>query len=453
MTSSSSAHVVAVVGGATAGAEIAGRLSERGAVVVVFEQNVRPFGKIEDGLPRWHVGLRNKEFQAIAQKLSQPNVYVVPNTRLGRDVDFAELCRSWGFSAVVVAVGAWRDRPLPLAGAERFVGKGLVYQNPFIVWFNHQHDPAYQGEHFHVADGVAVVGGGLASIDVMKLLMLETTRQELQKRGVDVGPLEEFEQRGIPETLKKHGLGFADLGLQGATLYYRRRIEDMPLAEIPADATAERRTKVEGSRRKIVEKAADKYCFRVVPLCAPEELLVEGDRLVGLRFRKCDCLDGKLVPTAETLEHRAPFVVSSIGSIPEPVPGIPMSGELFGFSDKALGRVDGFPNVFSTGNVVTGKGNIVASRKHAVVVSHHIIESFLGIGTDAHQAEAQWADGANETAGVTAANVQRFLDTAEKPHRDTLERILSRVRNRQAMVGYAGNLAGWLEKHPPPADD
>jgi NADPH-dependent glutamate synthase beta subunit-like oxidoreductase len=48
-------HAVAVVGGATAGAEAAGMLAARGVTVVVFEQNPRPYGKIEDGLPRWHV--------------------------------------------------------------------------------------------------------------------------------------------------------------------------------------------------------------------------------------------------------------------------------------------------------------------------------------------------------------------------------------------------------------
>ena len=73
-------HLVAVIGGATAGAEVAGRLAERGVRVVVFEMNPRPFGKIEDGLPRWHVGLRQKEYETIREKLSRPGVEFVPNT-------------------------------------------------------------------------------------------------------------------------------------------------------------------------------------------------------------------------------------------------------------------------------------------------------------------------------------------------------------------------------------
>ena len=37
---------------------------------------------------------------------------------------------SWGFSAVVLACGAWRDRPLPVEGADAFVGRGLDLPEP-----------------------------------------------------------------------------------------------------------------------------------------------------------------------------------------------------------------------------------------------------------------------------------------------------------------------------------
>src|SRR5215467_6952034 len=88
MPTAPSRHVVAVVGGATAGAEAAAMLADRGVVVVVFDQNARPYGKIEDGLPRWHVKLRRKEYETINDKLSRPGVYFVPCTKVGRDIDF-----------------------------------------------------------------------------------------------------------------------------------------------------------------------------------------------------------------------------------------------------------------------------------------------------------------------------------------------------------------------------
>ena len=138
-------QVVAIIGGATAGAEAAGMFADRGALAVVFEQNARPYGKIEDGLPRWHVKLRRKEYELVNEKLDRPGVYFVPLTRIGRDVDFRDLVTDWGFSAVVLAQGAWRDRPLPVEGAERYVGRGLLYQNAFIHWFNHFDRARLQG--------------------------------------------------------------------------------------------------------------------------------------------------------------------------------------------------------------------------------------------------------------------------------------------------------------------
>ena len=114
MADSKPSHCVAVIGGATAGAEVADRLASQGVTVVVFEQNPRPFGKIEDGLPRWHAALRRKEYDTITRKLGRDGVHYVPNTHIGRDVDFPDLTQAWGFSAVILANGAWRDRSLPV---------------------------------------------------------------------------------------------------------------------------------------------------------------------------------------------------------------------------------------------------------------------------------------------------------------------------------------------------
>ena len=123
--------------------------------------------------------------------------------------------------AVVLAVGAWKDRPLPIPGASAYVNRGLVYHNPFIISFNHSEDPTFSGTHFEASDGVLVVGGGLASIDVMKVLMLETTRKALRTRGIEVA-LNEIETKGIPKILGEKGLRWKDLRLKGATLFFRR---------------------------------------------------------------------------------------------------------------------------------------------------------------------------------------------------------------------------------------
>jgi len=443
------APCVAVISGATAGAEVACRLAERGAVVVVIEQNSRPFGKIEDGLPRWHHALRRKEYDNIRDKLSRPGVHFVPMTRVGRDLGFAELAREWGFSAVVLANGAWSDRPLPLEGADAFVGKGLIYQNPFIIWFNHANEAAYEGERFVPLDGTMVVGGGLASIDVAKVLMLETTRQAARERGVEL-PMFELEVKGIPKSLAAHGLSFEDLGLEGCTIFYRRDVEDMPLSEPPPGATPERIEKVRKGRRRILEKAMEKFRFKMEPLCMPDGLLTENDRLVGLRFRRTKIENGRVVPQDERFEARGSCVISSIGSIPEPIAGIPMKGELFEFSDWDLGRLSDYPSVFSVGNVVTGKGNIVASRKHAAHVTEDAIERFLGLDESGHEGEEALLEGAREQARQAAERIHAQLAPHPPASPDTIARILERVKERQREIGYTGDLDTWLARVTPP---
>jgi NADPH-dependent glutamate synthase beta subunit-like oxidoreductase len=448
MTDSVPRAVVAIVGGATAGAEAAGVLADRGVVSVVFEQHPRPYGKIEDGLPRWHVKLRRKEYEAINAKLDRPEVHFVPSTKIGRDVPFPELVGTWGFTAVLLAHGAWRDRPLPIEGADRFVDRGLVYQNPFIHWFNHATEGGYHGPRYELADGAIVVGGGLASIDVMKVLQIETTRHALAARGIEVETLR-LEHEGIPEVLGAHGLTWESLGLRGATLFYRRRVEDMPLTEIPENVDPIRRRKFETTRRRILEKATAKYLFHVRPERMPVGLLVEDDRLVGLRFQHTRVEDGRAVPVDGAFEAaRAPLVVSSIGSVPDPIPGIARRGTLYDYADPELGRVRGYENVFAIGNVITGKGNIAVSRKHSLRVASRLVERFLGLG--GHEGEERMLDSEVARARDGAAPIAAWVTRRPRLDEAQLAALLARVRARQVAVGYAGTYREWIARVTPP---
>ena len=433
---------VAVIGGATAGAEVAGRLAERGAIVVVFEMNRRPYGKIEDGLPRWHVALREKEYQTVRTKLGHPNVHYVPNTKIGQDIDFEKLTSEWNFTSVVLANGAWRDRPLPIDGVDEYVGRGLVYQNPFIVWFNHNQESDYDGERFETPDGAIVVGGGLASIDVVKVIMLENAVKKLAERGVETD-LVELEVKGIPKICKQHELEIGDLGLEGPTLFYRRRVEDMPLMDAPEGADEKRIAKVEAGRARMLAKAQEKYGFNMEPLCSPQAAIVEDGKLVGLRFVRNVMKDGRPTPTDETFERRGPVIISSIGSIPEAIDGIAMRGELFDFQDWDLGRLDGYPTVFSVGNVVTGKGNIVASRKHAAQVTEQAIEKFLGLDENREGEEAAMA-AAHEEVAAEAEAIAEAISAQEPASPETIGSILERVAAHQKRAGYEDDLEAWL---------
>jgi NADPH-dependent glutamate synthase beta subunit-like oxidoreductase len=405
-------QAVLIVGGAVAGSEAVAQFTQQGILTIVMEQNPRPYGKIEDGLPRWHVKLRRQEYDKIDAKLSHPYVRFIPLTKLGHDITLEEIL-GWGLSAVCLANGAWRDRPLPVSGIDAYIDRGFYYQNPFVYWFNHYEDPGYDGPNCEAPDGAIVVGGGLASLDVVKILQLEAVGRALKAKGLP-GEMLELEHKGIRRSLDALGTTMADLGVKGCTLYYRRRIEDMPLQEPPDNPTPEQIAKTGLVRRKLLQNFLDKYLFIFHERHAPVGLIVEGDRLVGLKFAETEVKEGKAVLKSGTeKEVRAPLVISSIGSIPEPVQGIEMKGELYRIKDENTGEVEGLPGVFALGNAVTGKGNIQVSFKHGRLVGLHVCDYLRG------------------RPALPPTNVAA---------------IEAKVKSLQEKVGYSGDYKEWITK-------
>lgn len=434
--------VVAIVGGAVAGSEAAAVCARHGAIAVVFEQGTKPYGKIEDGLPRWHEKLRHQEYAKIDENLSNPRVLFVPKTSIGRDVSFETLVHDLGFSAVLLANGAWRDRPLGIPGVDAYVGKGLAYQNAFVQWFNHYHEPGYEGPGFEVHDRTIVVGGGLASVDVAKIVNLELYARALRKRGIEVDVVQ-LEIDGIPETLKKYGIAQEELGIHGCTLVYRRRKQDMPLAAV-SGSSPEQIAKAENARVKIMERVERKYAVRFEGLASPVAPIVDGDRLVGLRCLR-NRVEGRGVePVAGSeFELRGPMVISSIGSVPYPIPGVPTKGELYDYEDFTTGRIRGVPHLFGLGNVLTGKGNIRDSRENAEEVASFVIEDFLGVA-DEGEPEGLIPDPALETR----ESVRRILEAviAERTvEPETARRILDFVKAWWDAIEYPGSYRRYLE--------
>lgn len=441
-------HVVAVIGGATAGAEIAHILARRGALVIVFEQNARPYGKIEDGLPRWHAKQRKDEYAEINRRLDYPNIEFVPLTKLDSKLTFDDLRTGWGLNAIVLTTGAWRDRPFPAAGADQFIGRGLIYQNPLIYWFNHHEERGYDGPRYELSPGGIVIGGGLASIDVVKVLQIETALAALRARGIDEQMIR-LEREGVDAVLQSHNLKWDDLGVAACKLFYRRRVIDMPLSDIPPDAPPKRAESLRMARIKILEKAQRKYLFEFKDQRVPTGLLIEDGRLVGLEMSHTEVIDGKartLPGTAEPI--RGPFVVSSIGSIPEPMAGVPQKGEVYAYEDLSIGLLmNGATRVYAAGNVLTGKGNIKDSLDSGTEIGVHVAERYLGLSPDERPA---LTDVAREAAHEAGEQIAASIEGTSKLSPDAVDRIRTRVRELQKSVGYEGDYHGWLAKITPP---
>jgi NADPH-dependent glutamate synthase beta subunit-like oxidoreductase len=437
-------HFVAVIGGAISGSVAAETLSDHGIRVAVFEQNTRPYGKIEDGLPRWHVEQRKQEYARIDARMKKPNVYFIPSTKLGQDFHLPQLFE-WGFSAVILANGAWRDRELGVPEAEQYVGKGLLYQNPFIYWYNHKNEKDYLGPHYETPDEAVVVGGGLASIDVVKVLQLENYERALRARGIETS-MHELD-KGIPEVCKAQGIKPEELGVKGCLLIYRRREQDMPLAQPPDNATPEQTVKTEQIRQKMLRLARDKYLFRTQDRRLTTGIIVENGRLAGLKVVETK-IEGRKAEPIPGSEHelRAPLVVSSIGSVPEKLSGINMNGEYYTFAGNDVPRYTAMDRVFGVGNVVTGQGNIRVSLVHSQKVTKRLVDFMKadagGATAGADSAEQQVA-GAMDAIGKQIEAIPQLSD-------HQIAEVERQVHVLQQKAGFTSDYDSWIAKVTPP---
>jgi len=444
MTEHSGHHFIAIFGGSVAGSEAAFQLADKGFRVVVFEQNLLPYGKIEDGLPKWHAKLRDKEERLIDDKLNHDNIRYVPGVKLGRDIDFEDIVNNWGFSAILLATGAWKDRPLPVTGIDRFINKGLVYQNPFVYWFNHYHEPNYNSQQYAIPDGALVVGGGLASLDVIKIIMIETVQKALVQRGISTNMFEL--DRSIAKVLEAHDLTLDKLGLQGATLVYRRRDVDMPLSSLPKD-TPEQAAKAEVVNKKILDNFQQKYLFNFMGCCMPYGMIVENDKLTGLQLQRTEVKDGKVVPVdGEVFDFHTTMVVSSIGSIPEKIPGIPAEGSLFQIADPESCKLKGYDHVFALGNAVTGRGNIKESLEHGKQTTQAIMEDHLEWRDEDYQ---KWLRGTEENIASQVNTIAEEVVRKKFMPDEVIRSILEKTRHLQEKVNYPYDYNQWIARNTP----
>lgn len=435
-----SEHYIAIFGGAVAGSEAAYQLNQKNINVVVFEQNTLPYGKIESGLPKWHHKLRDRQEGLIDERLSDPRIKFVPSVHLGKDLDIRDLSENWGFSAVLLATGAWRDRPLPIEGIDDYLDKGFYYQNALSDWFNNNHDPDYSKYDYHIPDGTIIIGGGLASIDVAKITMIESVRDALTKRNIQIDALT-LEKKGVIPALEELGLNLEKLGLSGSTLVVRGGIVDMPLSPLPENPTEEEKQKAAEVRKKLVAKVTERFGFRIMEYRNAVDKIVVNGRLSGLVLKSTEHKEDK-----ELYKVQTPLVISAIGSIPQPIPGLAQDGEIYRVKDLQTGELEGLKHVYALGNAVTGQGNIRRSQSHSRQVSEELFTSILAMD------EADYEKMFEETASEATQKINTLFNLIEGGDRCTLsqiEAINAKIAELQKKVAYSGDYNEWVEAYRP----
>jgi NADPH-dependent glutamate synthase beta subunit-like oxidoreductase len=182
----------------------------------------------------------------------------------------------------------------------------------------------------------------------------------------------------------------------------------------------------------------------------PIGLVVEDGRLAGLKVVETK-VEGRRADPIPGSEHelRAPLVISSIGSVPEIIPGVSMKGEYLAFANDDLPQYSGCDRVFGVGNIVTGQGNIRASLVHAQEVTNQLIEKYMGV--DSGDASPVALHAAAEARGAAQARaLADCIDSLPALSDNEIAAIEQRIRTQHERVGYTADYDTWIARETPP---
>jgi hypothetical protein len=254
-------------------------------------------------------------------------------------------------------------------------------------------------------------------------------------------------EKGIPELCKKHGIKPEELGVKGCLLIYRRREQDMPLAQPPDNATPEQIAKTEQVRQKMLRIARDKYLFRFQDRRLTTGIVVENGRLAGLKVVETK-IEGRKAEPIPGSEHelRAPLVVSSIGSVPEKLSGINMSGEYYTFAGKDMPRYTGMDRVFGVGNVVTGQGNIRVSLIHSQKVTKRVVDCMKGNDGNA----GAGAGSAEQQVATEMDAIGKQIEAIPQLSDHQMADVERQVHALQQKAGFTADYDSWIAQVTPP---
>ena len=182
---------VAIIGAGPAGLSAGYYLARRGYRPVIFEALPVPGGMVHVGIPEYR--LPRYVIRRETELIEQEGVEIRYNTRLGRDVAFADL-EGMGFEATFVAVGAHLGRPLGIPGETL---PGSMDAIDFLR-------KVALGEKVKIGERVLVLGGGNSAMDAARTsvrlgakhvqVVYRRTRHEMPANPWEI---EEAEEEGV----------------------------------------------------------------------------------------------------------------------------------------------------------------------------------------------------------------------------------------------------------------
>lgn len=369
---------VAIVGSGPAGFYTADALVNSGTEVTVdfIERLPTPFGLIRGGVAPDHQTTKNVARKYEKTALLDPVRYY-GNVEVGRDIGLDELRGI--YDAVVLAIGAPRDRKMNIPGEDKI---GVFGSADFVGWYNGHPDFKDLDPDLNIK-AAAVIGVGNVAIDVARLLV--RTREELAtaditdyaEEAICNSPLEDvyiFGRRG-PVEAKFTNVELREMGKlqQSVPVVDPEQLPD-EVGDLP---DREKRLKAKNleTLKEFAQRKPDEKPKRVHFgfFASPVEVL-GGEQVEGLRLERTRVEDGRAVGSGELFDVPCGLVVPAIGYRSDPLDGAPFDDKQ-GIVPNDDGRVD--DGLYAVGWIKRGPTGVISSnRPDGVTVAEHIHQDF-----------------------------------------------------------------------------
>ena len=372
---------VAIVGSGPAGFYTADALlKQHGDVQIdILDRLPSPYGLIRAGVAPDHQTTKkvSRNFERTA--LDARTRYF-GNVEIGRDISLDELRET--YDAVVLAIGAPKDRALGIPGEDK---RGVYGSADFVGWYNAHPDFRDLDPDLNT-QSVAVIGNGNVAIDIARVLvktpaeMATADLPDYAAARIHRAPITDvymFGRRG-PIEAKFTNVELREMGKLEVCVPQVDPAVLPPAVDESYDLSdRDRRLKERNlaSLHEFAKRRADELSRRVhfEFYAAPAEIL-GGDRVEGLRLERTEVVDGRAIGTARFFEIECGMVIPAIGYRSEPLAGAPYDAGR-GLIPNRDGRVaDG---LYAVGWVMRGPTGVIATnRPDGVCVARHIGADF-----------------------------------------------------------------------------
>lgn len=382
---------VAVIGSGPSGFYTVEALKKSGRDVRVdmIERLPTPFGLIRGGVAPDHQ--TTKKVARVYEKTAQTEgVGYFGNVEVGRDVSLEEL--KGMYDAIVLAVGAPRDRKLGIPGEDK---TGVFGSADFVGWYNGHPDFTDLKPDLNT-ETVVVIGNGNVAIDAARVLV--KTEAEMAATDIADHAAAAIRDSGITDVYMVGRRGPIEAKFTNVELREMGKLENcVPLVDarvLPDSVEGEWSDR--DQRLKERNLATMKEFLEVDPAgkdkrvhfsfyAKPVEIL-GGAAVEGIRMERTRVEDGRSVGTGEFFEIACGLVIPAIGYYSEPFPGVPFD-EAAGIVVHEDGRVgDG---VYAVGWIKRGPTGVIGSNKpDGETAANQILEDITDGTKPGHEALA-----------------------------------------------------------------